>query len=381
MNYVIKPTPAALLSSDRNATFIRTCMDRSLTVTVAQHPVEHWASPFRPGRPTGHRAIVPPVEPDPATARHPRRLRSHPLDVLGRLLMVLTSRRLDRQRVPWLVGPTSRGNVVGHDWVELLAGELGGRTSVGAEHGLLPSFDALAGATFDPGEVDPRIADFYEHTARWRLDLWSAWSAYAWPFGAAVTALFSQRLRQLTLPMDPLDVSYGMDSTVVHVLDAQGAVAGAAWLRNMRKTGTTTYSGLYGSVTLPGSAQPSVRVAFPLPLGSVQVFLRPSADGRGGFHLHSPLGPFGSDGAYLVLERRHGVMNARRIPIAEHFHLFVDDDGDVRADHSLRLWSIPAVRLHYRMRVDTAVPPHGRPSGWISTAATATDGSGVVDVR
>jgi hypothetical protein len=72
-------------------------------------------------------------------------------------------------------------------------------------------------------------------------------------------------------------------------------------------------------------------------------------DEQGGLHLRSPLGRFGTDGAYLVLRRRNGVMNARRVPIAEHFHLYVDDEENVRTDHSLKLWNIPAVRLHYRL--------------------------------
>jgi hypothetical protein len=143
----------------------------------------------------------------------------HPLDVLGRLLMRLTSRRLAEDEARWLIGPSAERDVVGHNWVERMAADLGGHTSVGPDHGLLSSFTDLAGSEFDPTEVDPRIADFYEHTTRRRMDLWSQWSAYAWPFGAMITTLFSQRLQQLSLPMRPLDVSYGMDSTVVHVHD------------------------------------------------------------------------------------------------------------------------------------------------------------------
>jgi hypothetical protein len=60
-----------------------------------------------------------------------------------------------------------------------------------------------------------------------------------------ITATFSQRM-QLSLPMHSLDVSYGMDSTVQHVHDKDKKVVGAAWTRNMRKTRSTTYSGLYG---------------------------------------------------------------------------------------------------------------------------------------
>jgi hypothetical protein len=272
------------------------------------------------------------------------------VDALAQAWMVATSRRMPRAAVPWLDGPAAGSEVVGHDWVERAAADLGGRTSVGPSHGLIPHFDQLAGATFDPTAVDPRIVDFYEHTSLWGIDLWSEWSPVAWPFGRAITALWSHRLQQLSLPMRPLDVSFGMDSTVVHIHDRDGTVAAAAWLRTMRKTGETTYSGQYGTATLPGSNQPSVRVVFPLPQGRLPVLLEPSADSDGSFHLRSPIGPFGSPGAYLVLERDDDVLNVRRIPIAEHFHLYVDDDGDVRADHSLRLFNIPAVLLHYRMR-------------------------------
>jgi hypothetical protein len=42
-------------------------------------------------------------------------------------------------------------------------------------------------------------------------------------------------------------------------------VLGAAWLRTLRRTGKTIYSGWYGAAALPGRDQPSVRVVFPLP--------------------------------------------------------------------------------------------------------------------
>jgi hypothetical protein len=117
-------------------------------------------------------------------------------------------------------------------------------------------------------------------------------------------------------------------------------------------------------------------VVFPLPLGSVQVFLQPTVDGHGGLHLRSPLGRFGSDGAYLVLRRRRGMLSARRIPIAEHFHLFVDDDGNVRADHSLKLWHITAVQLHYRIRpapdrAPESIQADATPTSALSPAAVA----------
>lgn len=276
----------------------------------------------------------------------------HPLDALSQVWMRATSRRVPAADVSWLVGPHGEPRMVGHAWVERTAEELGGHTSKGPQHGLIPDFSVLAGSTFDPGAVDPRIVDFYQRTSAWQLDLWSEWSAVAWPFGRLVTGLWSERLQQLSLPMRPLDVSLGIDSEVVHIHDGDGSVVGAAWLRSVRKTGAVIYSGQYGTVTLPGSEQPSVRVVFPLPVGCLPVLLRPENDGKGGLHLRSPVGPFGGVGAYLLLDRSDGTVNVRRIPVAEHFHLYVDDDGDVRTDHALSLGRVPAVRLHYRACCD-----------------------------
>ncbi|MFL6182482.1 MAG: hypothetical protein ACJ73J_09240 [Actinomycetes bacterium] len=102
-------------------------------------------------------------------------------------------------------------------------------------------------------------------------------------------------------------------------------------------------------MTRPGSAQPSVRVAFPLPSGSLTVLLRPAVGADGSFHLHSPMGTFGSDGAYLSLQHSDSTVNVRRIPISEHFHLRPNVDGNITADHWLCARSMCAVHLRYRL--------------------------------
>jgi hypothetical protein len=80
--------------------------------------------------------------------------------------MRLTSRRLTVQSTPWLVGPSAERDIVGHGWVARMAEDLGGFTSEGPDHGLLTSFADLGGSSFDPNQVDPRIADFYERSTR-----------------------------------------------------------------------------------------------------------------------------------------------------------------------------------------------------------------------
>jgi hypothetical protein len=89
-------------------------------------------------------------------------------------------------------------------------------------------------------------------------------------------------------------------------------------------------------------------VAFPLQAGNVQVFLRPRVLPGGALELSSPAGAFGRDGAYVVVEsggRTHGA----RAPLHELFRVYVDREGTLRTDHTLRLWSATVVRLHYKL--------------------------------
>ncbi len=262
----------------------------------------------------------------------------------------LTGHRVDVADHPWLAGPTGAPDVVSDRWVCAEARRLGGTaTPAESSAGLLASVAELAGATFVPDRLHGVIRDFYERTTGWRMQVWSEWSTLARPFGWALSRVFAHRLQQLALPLRPLETAYGVDSAVVAVR-GRDTHLGTAWVRRLRATGQVLYSGWYTTALLPGSDQPSVRVVFPLPNGSLIVFLRPANTGRGGLRLVSPLGRFGQDGAYLVVrDRTGGRAWARRVPIAERFDVYVDNDGVLRTDHDLRLWATPALRLRYRM--------------------------------
>jgi hypothetical protein len=259
-----------------------------------------------------------------------------------------TGRRLSFDAVPWLSGPIGDPRLIGDNWLAGEAGRLGGAVSEGG--GLLGSVMDLAGEGFDPTALAPPIRDFYERTDQWRLEVWSQWCPVAWPFGWLLSAVFSRRLEQLSLPLRPLDVAHGMDSRVLTVHDPEGHQLGAAWFRNLRATGQTVYSGFYGTVQLPKAQRPAIRVAFPLPNGNITVFLRPDNGPTGGLILPSPTARFGDIGAYLVLaDRDRTHCWARRVPLAERFEVWVDRDGLARTDHALDLGQLPVIRLHYRM--------------------------------
>ncbi|WP_353356896.1 hypothetical protein [Intrasporangium sp. DVR] len=233
-------------------------------------------------------------------------------------------------------------------WLLAEAERLGGRIEVERPAaGLIASMADLNGPGFDASQLDPLVRNFYEHTARWRMEAWTSWSPAFWPGGELVSRLFGKRVQQLALPMRPLDVAHGIDSRVSVILDIAGRQLGAAWLRTLRATGDYVFSGFYSVRSLPGADRPSVHVAFPLEAGNVQVFLRPYAD-DGALVLKSPRGRFGDDGAYVLVEDG-GCSFAARVPVHESFRIYVDPGGVLRTDHVLQLWNTTAMRLHYKL--------------------------------
>jgi len=249
----------------------------------------------------------------------------------------------------WLRAPMASESVVRDNWLAETARAAGGTLSHDvAEGGLLEDMARLDGPGFSAADLHPDVRDFYEHTASWRMEVWTGWEPLFWPGGEVISRLFGKRVGQLALPMRSLDVAHGMDSRVSLITDAEDRRVGAAWLRTLRSTGDFVYSGCYSHRRLPGAERDSIHVAFPLEEGNVQVFLRPEADADGSLWLHSGAGPFGADGAYVVVRHRERE-HASRAPIRERFHVYLDAEGVLRTDHELRLWGARVVRLHYRL--------------------------------
>jgi hypothetical protein len=177
----------------------------------------------------------------------------------------------------WLNSPSNSRGGIGDQWLHAL--EAAGRVRPPCpDDGLLDTMTALDGPHFDSARVDPQVRQFYEHTASWRMEVWSQWSGFFAPGGELIARLWGRRVEQLALPMQPLAVSRGMASAVRVVDDDHGNRVGAAWLRTLRSDGSKVYSGFYRVSALPDNDQPHVKVAFPLENGSVQVFLTPRND-------------------------------------------------------------------------------------------------------
>ena len=264
-----------------------------------------------------------------------------------------TGRRVDLAETPWLDGPTGEPTGIGEDFFETWAGAHGLRVEEGgAARGLLPSLDALAGPGFDPAAVDPSVRDFYERTSAYGVEAWAEWSPAFRPFGGLVAALFSRRLDQLNLPLSALDTSRGTTSRVLHLVDRAGRLHSAAWVRTLRATGRSLYVGAYSATRVPGHAAPCVRVVFPLPNGACTVVLRPELGSGGALRLVSSGAGWGDPGLYLTVHDGGRVWGRAVRSLRETIEVY-PSGGEVRTDHTLRLWGRVFLRLHYRL----AAPP------------------------
>ncbi len=285
-------------------------------------------------------------------------------DWLTQRWVCVTGRRTDLAAAPWLAGPVGMARGVGLNFFEKwAAAENLTVTRHRSGKGLLPSFTALSGPDFSSSAVVPLVAEFYERALDFEMEVWSQWSGLFRPFAFLTAALFSRRLGQLNLPLSSLDTSWGMTSEVVQVAEpSTGEVRANAWVRGLVKTGRVTYVGTYSVATPPGAPGPCVKTVFPLPNGNAIVILRPKALPDGSLVLESAGRRFGDPGFYFTVRRPDGVVVGRYLRcFRERIHVYPAGEGVVRADHTMSLWGLKCLHLHYRLRQVVREEKHAEP--------------------
>jgi hypothetical protein len=149
--------------------------------------------------------------------------------------------------------------------------------------------------------------------------------------------------------MNQREALRGVRSRIDTVTGAPGAPAVIrGWIRSYADTGDPIYVGIYTTYRHEGRGY--VSVGFPLPQASFTATLEPRArpggglvlDSRGGTsqsgHYLTYIDPVASDLTVLAV---HG--------FAERLDVYVDDAGELRAEHAFAVFGFPFLILHYRM--------------------------------
>lgn len=263
-------------------------------------------------------------------------------------LLRLCGRRYAPREVSWLLGPIGGATIGDRPYEEIARAEGLSIERLATTGGLLPDFATLASRSFDPGRVDAKIRDFYQNTARYRLDTWA--SVY-FPARIALWLLvttISRRVQQLDLPLDGLDTARGITSEIIRLRDSNGTVRYTGWFRKRVHDGRVLFTGFYMTQRIPGDDVPCVKAVFPMPNGNATVVLRPVNDGPG-LRLTSVGTRFGDAGFYRVQRSGDGLRVWRVAHLHDTFHVYVDQEGCVRCDHEIRFLGVGVITLHYRM--------------------------------
>ncbi|HEY3007718.1 MAG TPA: hypothetical protein VGJ63_06565 [Micromonosporaceae bacterium] len=261
----------------------------------------------------------------------------------------LLAERVDAAELPFVVPLEARTRYVGTGYVRDLAAAVGGVYHADApDVGIVSSLDELAGPRFDPGDVDPRVRDFYEHTTRFTLDIVPAWRLWVRPGYLLYRALVARPLGQASVPMNQRETQRGIRSRIDTISrEQEGVVSVRGWIRSFADTDEPIYVGIY--TTYRHGDEGFVSVGFPLPQASFTATLEPRPRPDGGLTLSSR-GAGGHPGHYLTYidaeTRRLTALSVHGF--AEQLDVFVAHDQLV-AEHAFWVFGLSFLVLHYRM--------------------------------
>ncbi|MGI5170224.1 hypothetical protein ACQEU3_38310 [Spirillospora sp. CA-253888] len=273
--------------------------------------------------------------------------------------VTLLAERVRAEDLPFVVPRESKTRYVGTGYVRALAETLGGHYVEDApDVGIVASLDELRGPDFDPADVDPQVREFYEHTARFTLDIVPKWRLWVRPGYLLYRTLVARPLGQASVPMNQREAQRGVRGRIDTITTKDGAETVRGWIRSFTDTDEPIYIGIYTTYRHEGRGY--VSVGFPLPQASFTATLAPQARPGGGLVLTSRsrldqpghyLTHIDPDTRDLTALAVHGF--AERLEVYTH-------DGELRAEHAFSVFGIPFLVLHYRMHPKSPAPPsHG----------------------
>jgi hypothetical protein len=266
----------------------------------------------------------------------------------------LLADRVDAAELPFVVPLGARSRHVGTGYVEQLAQVLDGvYTPDAQEIGIVASLDELAGPDFDPKAVHPLVREFYERTTRFTLDIVPKWRPWVMPGYLLYRTALARPLGQANVPMNQRQAQRGVRGridTIVVPGDADGTPRTVrGWIRSYADTDEPIYVGIYTTYRHQGRGY--VSVGFPVPSGSFTATLLPRARPGGGLVLTSRSSTLQHPGHYLTAidpeDRRLTTLAVHGF--AEQLDVYVDEVGQLRAEHAFAVFGIPFLVLHYRM--------------------------------
>ncbi|GLZ07713.1 hypothetical protein Acsp03_51790 [Actinomadura sp. NBRC 104412] len=259
----------------------------------------------------------------------------------------LLAEKVPEEELPFVVPLEARSRYVGTGYVRELATVLGGTYAEDvADVGIVSSLDELRGPDFDPADVHPLVREFYEHTARFTLDIVPEWRTWVRPGYLLYRTLLARPLGQASVPMNQREAQRGVRGRI-DTIGLEGVVSLRGWIRSFADTDEPIYVGIY--TTYRHGDRGYVSVGFPLPQASFTATLAPYAREGGGLVLTS-VTDLDHPGHYLTFidPETRDLTTLAVHGFAEKLDVFVED-GELRATHAFSIFGLPFLVLRYKM--------------------------------
>ncbi|MCU0263230.1 MAG: hypothetical protein MUF09_06080 [Candidatus Nanopelagicales bacterium] len=250
--------------------------------------------------------------------------------------------------LPFVVATPARSRYVGTGYVRELAEELGAAyTADLPDAGIVASLEALTGPGLDPGQVDPLVREFYEHTTRFALDIVAHWRAWVRPGYLLYRTVVARPLGQANIPMNQREAQRGIRSRIDTITGVDATVSVRGWIRSFADDDEPIMTGIYTTYTSQGRGY--VSVGFPVPEGSFTATLLPRSRPDGGLRLTSRVHD-GQAGHYLAyVDPAADELTVLAVPgFQEQLDVHVEGAA-LRAEHAFWIFGLPFLTLDYRI--------------------------------
>ncbi|PCJ58589.1 MAG: hypothetical protein COA79_12570 [Planctomycetota bacterium] len=272
-------------------------------------------------------------------------------DWISQQWCIWRGKKIDPDQTDWLMGPFGNTDSIADDFFSKLALDenLEIKRNV-KDGGILSSINDLELSDPEYKRLSPNISSFYENTSLYDLDLSIKWNPFYRIFGGLINYLYSNRLKQLNLPLDQSEVSAGINSEVITLSEPKtGNIKYTIWYRTLKSNGRVLYSGIYTTCRIP-SGKVCIKVIFPLPRGNATIIMSPTVGPNGELFLMSSGKKYGDPGFYFLLNDSKGGHWAQYVhSFRENLNVFVDESGTLRAKHSITLWKQRVLDIYYKM--------------------------------
>jgi hypothetical protein len=271
-------------------------------------------------------------------------------DWLTQQWVILWGRKIDPIAYSWLVGPFGNLDVVGEDFInqfaerEKLTIEREVRT-----RGLLPTIHSLNLSEAERSRVSPQVKNFYENTGTYDLHFSVKWNPLFRIFGFLIKRLFSNRLNQLNIPTENIKEEQLLKSELISLIEPfTNQPKYTFWIRSIKSSGQTIYTGVYGTSTLP-SGKTCIKAVFPLPNGNATVLMTPLVGKNGELILESSGKKFGDAGFYFLLKDSKGKYWSQYIKSFRDRLIVRSESGCLSAEQVITLWHKEVLRFTYKI--------------------------------